>query len=221
VPELGVLPFIPFCIGAASESYMVVKSNRYALRTGNAQDFIHNLTDGLRPAKRAWQNKALIANLIRGGSGFCFHCLLVGVIRWLSSIGFHHLIYLLDSFFWIQVFDVVFNFKKLPSDGITYSFGSLLVCVIALFDAIKHITPYRFHNFQIPHWSCSLFFSYHVCYLLFFCCSRKDTCRLAIPRLLAIRILSRFGATTSRKSIELHRVARSRSCRLLTSRIGA
>lgn len=59
---LSVQPFIPFRIGSAPESHMVVESNRYALRTGHAQDVIYDFADGLRPAKRAWQKKTLIGS---------------------------------------------------------------------------------------------------------------------------------------------------------------
>jgi hypothetical protein len=50
---LSVLPFIPFCVGLAAEPHVVMKSNRYAMRTRHAQDVINDLADGLSPAKRA------------------------------------------------------------------------------------------------------------------------------------------------------------------------
>ena len=68
---LSVLPFIPFCISLTAEPHMVVKSNGYAARTRHAQDVIHDLADGLSPAKGAGQRKALI------GSSLCFHSLTV------------------------------------------------------------------------------------------------------------------------------------------------
>ena len=63
---LSALPFIPFCVGLAAEPHVVMEPNRHAVRTRHAQDVIHDLADGLSPAKRARQEKAL----------FCFHILI-------------------------------------------------------------------------------------------------------------------------------------------------